>query len=59
MLIFEKTRNTFKTLALFRSQSTRQPGLPDVIFSNQKSQFRHILGCLGIENVAKSYGHLE
>jgi hypothetical protein len=37
----------------------RTPGLPDGLFSNQKSQFgKKILG-LRLENVAIFYGHLE
>jgi hypothetical protein len=34
------------------------PGLPDGIFSNQKSQFGKILDGLGIEDVGIFYGHL-
>jgi hypothetical protein len=34
-------------------------GLPDVFFSNQKSQFGKILDGLGWENVEIFYGHLE
>jgi hypothetical protein len=34
------------------------PGLPDVIFSNQKSQFGQILESLAMKVVGKFYGHL-
>jgi hypothetical protein len=34
-------------------------GLPDVFFSNQKSQFGYILEDLGMENVVIYSGHLE
>jgi hypothetical protein len=33
--------------------------LPDGLFSNQKSQFGYTLECLGIENFAIFYDHLE
>jgi hypothetical protein len=33
-------------------------GLPDAIFTNQKSQFGYILEGLGIENVGIFYGNL-
>jgi hypothetical protein len=32
-------------------------GLPDGIFSNQKSQFGLILECLAMEDVGAFYGH--
>jgi hypothetical protein len=35
-----------------------QPGLPDGKFSNQKSQFGSILGCLAMKDVGKFYVHL-
>jgi hypothetical protein len=34
-------------------------GLPDGLFSNQKSQFGKIFQGLGLENVDIFYGHLE
>jgi hypothetical protein len=34
-------------------------GLPDGIFSNQKSNFGKILEGLGMEKVGVLYGHLE
>jgi hypothetical protein len=36
-----------------------QSGLPDGFFSDQKSQFGHILEDLGMENVVIYSGHLE
>jgi hypothetical protein len=36
-----------------------QAGLPDGIFSNQKSQFGNILDVLGMEKVGIFYGHKE
>jgi hypothetical protein len=36
-----------------------QPGLPDGLFSNQKSQFGQILEVLGMENVGIFNDHLE
>jgi hypothetical protein len=36
-----------------------QPGLPDGLFSNQKSQFGSILEGLRLENVDMFYGHFE
>jgi hypothetical protein len=35
------------------------PGLPDGLFSNQKSQFGKNLNGLGMENVRIFYDHLE
>jgi hypothetical protein len=35
------------------------PGLPDGLFSNQKSQFGQILEDLRMENAGIFYGHLE
>jgi hypothetical protein len=35
------------------------PGLPDGLFSNQKSQFANILEGLGLENVVIFYDHEE
>jgi hypothetical protein len=37
---------------------TPEPGLPDGIFSNQKSQFGQILEGIGFENVDIFNGHL-
>jgi hypothetical protein len=37
----------------------REPGLPDGIFSDKKSQFGKILEGLRMENVGIFYGHLE
>jgi hypothetical protein len=34
------------------------PGLPEGIFSNQKSQFGQILECLAMKEAGKFYGHL-
>jgi hypothetical protein len=36
----------------------RLTGLPDGIFSNQKSKFRYNLQCLAMEDVGIFYGHL-
>jgi hypothetical protein len=37
----------------------REPGLPDCVFSNQKSKFGLILESLRIENVGTFDAHLE
>jgi hypothetical protein len=37
----------------------RSPGLPDGIFSNQKSKFEKILEGLGMENVDLFFCHLD
>jgi hypothetical protein len=39
--------------------AAHDPGLPDGLFSNQKSQFGSILEGLRFENVDIFYGHLE
>jgi hypothetical protein len=36
-----------------------RPGLPDGMFSNQKSKFGQILDGIGMEKVGKLVGHLE
>jgi hypothetical protein len=41
------------------STTVSESGLPDGIFSNQKSQFGDFLEGLRIENVGMFYGHLE
>jgi hypothetical protein len=43
----------FKTQKILLSS-----GLPDGIFSYQKSQFRYILEGLGMKNIGKFYGQL-
>jgi hypothetical protein len=35
------------------------PGLPDGVFSHQKSKFGYIFGRLGMENVGIFNGHLK
>jgi hypothetical protein len=40
-------------------QWTKVPGLPDGLFSNQKSQFWLNLEGLGMENVVIFYDHVE
>jgi hypothetical protein len=42
-----------------RVQDSGLAGLPDGLFSNQKSQFGQILEGLGMENVVIFYDHLE
>jgi hypothetical protein len=42
-----------------RQQKGRRPGLPDGVFSNQKSQFGYTLEGLELEKVGIFYGHLE
>jgi hypothetical protein len=37
---------------------TTRPGLPDGLFSNQKSKFGEIFGDLAMEDVGIFYGHL-
>jgi hypothetical protein len=41
------------------SSGHRVPGLPEGLFSNQKSQNEYILAGVGMENVSIFYDHLE
>jgi hypothetical protein len=43
----------------FKTSFGTIPGLPDGLFSNQKSQFGQSLEGLGLENVDIFYGHVD
>jgi hypothetical protein len=44
---------------VYSRERLHQQGLPDGLFSNQKSQFGKILDGLRLENVDLIYGRLE
>jgi hypothetical protein len=56
------SQSLVKIFALLEWESpsvVRSAGLPDGLFSNQKSQFWYNLEGLGMENVVIFYDHLE
>jgi hypothetical protein len=58
-LVSAKKGQASKAFHFSYNQQQSSPGLPDGLYSNQKSQFWYILERLGMENVGIVYDHLE
>jgi hypothetical protein len=56
-MVIQHAKEKLETKRVFVPDA--ESGLPDGLFSNQKSQFGQILEGLRWENVAIFYGHLE